>query len=344
MLGEVFMSINITCAGILVVDFIAADLPKISSPGELTFTPVEMHIGGHAANVSIDLVKLGLKRDVSAVGAVGEDLLGDFIEQTLNGYGVTAHLIRSRETNTSIDLILVVKGEDRRFHFDIGANLYLDPKRVEEIIKAEDPSIFYGGAVGLLGKFDEALAKVLKLAKEMGSITLIDPIKPYKKGWDFLWKATPYIDIFHCNNLEVAEMTGERDLENAIEALMKHGVKMPIVSIGAKGIVAGYERGIYYMPPFKVEMIDPTGAGDAFCSGIIRMLTELKGEELRQGLELDEEELIRVLAYGQATGAICVTAVGTTTAVEEKKVSELLMRQGDSVISKVKMIKTPSLQ
>ena len=332
------MTSNITCVGILVVDFIAADLPKISTPGELTFTPVEMHIGGHAANVSIDLIKLGLKRGISVVGAVGEDLLGDFIEQTLNSYGIDTHLIRSEEANTSIDLILVVKGEDRRFHFDIGANLYLDPKRVEEVVRDGRPLIFYGGAVGLLGEFDEALAEVLKLAKEMGSMTLVDPIKPYRKGWGFLWKAVPYIDIFHCNNLEVAEMTGEKDLESAVRTLMRHGVKMPIVSIGARGIVAGYEGEMYYMPTFRVESIDPTGAGDAFCSGIIRMLMELKGEGLRQGLALDEDELIKVLAYGQAAGAVCVTAVGTTTAVEEKKVNELLTRQGDSVISKVEKV------
>ncbi|MGC8848891.1 MAG: carbohydrate kinase family protein [Candidatus Bathyarchaeia archaeon] len=333
------MTVDVSCAGILVVDFIAADLPKISDPGELTFTPVEMHIGGHAANVSIDLVKLGLKGGVSSIGAVGQDLLGDFVEQTLKSYGVAAHLVRTREARTSIDLILVVRGEDRRFHFDIGANLHLDPARVEAIIRDEAPLIFYGGAVGLLGEFDEVLSEVLRLAKGMGSLTLVDPIKPYRKGWEFLWRATPYIDVFHCNNLEAAEMTGESNVENAVQALMRRGVKMPIISTGGGGIIAGYGDAMYYMPTFKVKAVDPTGAGDAFCSGIIRMLIGLKGEGLRRGLELDEEELIKVLAYGQAAGAVCVTAVGTTTAVEEGRVDELMKEQGDSVISKVRKVK-----
>jgi fructokinase len=333
------MAMNIACAGILVVDFIAADLPKISDPGELTFTPVEMHIGGHAANVSIDLVKLGLKGNVSSIGAVGYDLLGDFIEQTLKSYGVTAHMIRTRDAKTSIDLILVVKGEDRRFHFDIGANLYLNLGRVEEIIRSEVPHVFYGGAVGLLGDFDEALDEALKLAKEMGSLTMVDPIKPYRKGWDFLWRAAQYIDVFHCNNLEAMEMTGESDVENAVQALMRHGIKMPIISMGGKGIIAGYMEEMYYMPTFKVKVIDPTGAGDAFSSGVIRMLVELKGEKLRSGLDLDEEELVKILAYGQAAGAACVTAVGTTTAVDEERVNELLKRQGDSVMSRVRKVK-----
>ena len=54
----------VTCAGILICDIIAADLQKISNPGEVTFTPsgIKLCIGGHSANVSIDLMKLGLKK------------------------------------------------------------------------------------------------------------------------------------------------------------------------------------------------------------------------------------------------------------------------------------------
>ena len=46
----------VTCAGILVVDLIAANLPKVSDPGELTHAPkgIGVHMGGHAGNVSIE--------------------------------------------------------------------------------------------------------------------------------------------------------------------------------------------------------------------------------------------------------------------------------------------------
>nr|MDO8082109.1 carbohydrate kinase family protein [Candidatus Freyarchaeota archaeon] len=334
------MTVNVTCAGILVVDFIAADILKVSNPGEVTFTPVGMHIGGHSANVSIDLIKLGLKRgEVSSVGAVGEDMLGDFVEQTLNDYGVVTHLIRTDKVDTSKNLILVVKGEDRRFHFDVRANLCLEPRFVEGIIKSETPLIFYGGAVGLLGKFDEKLSEVLKKAKEKGCVTFVDPIKPYGKGWDFLLKAAPLIDIFHCNDREAAEMTGIRDVKDAAGELVNRGVEMAVVSMGEKGLVAGYRESVYSMPAFRVDTVDPTGAGDAFCAGIIKKLLELKGETLRKELKLDEKQLIEVLAYGEAAGAACVTAVGTTTAVEEAKVAELLKKQGNSVLSRASKIR-----
>ena len=243
------MPVSVTCVGIMVVDFIAADLQRVSAPGEVTFTPVGMHIGGHAANVSIDLVKLGLKRgEVSSIGSVGEDLLGTFVEQNLNSFGVVTHLIRTRKADTSKDIILVVRGEDRRFHFDVGANLYLDPEFVKGVLKSEKPLILYVGAVGLLGEFDEKLLEVLKMAKELGCLTFLDPIRPYSKGWDFLVSATPLIDIFHCNNLEAAEITGKEQLRDAVKELANLGVKMAVVSIGDKGLVAAYEGEIYSMP------------------------------------------------------------------------------------------------
>ncbi|MEX2724700.1 MAG: carbohydrate kinase family protein [Candidatus Freyarchaeota archaeon] len=334
------MPVSVTCVGIMVVDFIAADLPKVSAPGEVTFTPVGMHIGGHAANVSIDLVKLGLRRgEVSGVGAVGEDLLGDFVERNLNSFGVVTHLIRTRKAETSKDLILVVRGEDRRFHFDVGANLYLEPEFVKGVLKSEKPHVFYGGAVGLLGEFDEKLLDVLKMAKELNCLTFLDPIRPYSKGWDFLVGAAPLIDIFHCNNLEASEITGKKELRDAVKELANLGVKMAVVSMGDKGLVAAYEEEIYSMPAFKVDAVDPTGAGDAFCAGFIKKLLDLKGKTLKEGIKLDQNQLLEVLAYGEAAGAVCVTAPGTTTAVDKVKVEELLKEQGEKVQSKVKKVK-----
>lgn len=93
----------VTCSGILVLDIIAADLPKISDAGELTFTDrgIEVHMGGHAANVAVDLRKLGLKKgEVSTVGPVGEDIFGDFLENELAKHGIITRLQRVREVGT----------------------------------------------------------------------------------------------------------------------------------------------------------------------------------------------------------------------------------------------------
>lgn len=326
----------VTCVGILVCDIIAAGLPKISDPGEVIFVPssIELCIGGHSANVSIDLIKLGLPRgEVSSVGAVGKDLFGNFIEGELEKYGVLTHLERKKNFETSKDLILVVKGQDRRFHVDIGANYWLDPDHVLTVLKNEKPQIFYIGATGLLGKFDQQLASILKDAKSLNCTTFLDPVTPYKHGWEPIISALKWTDIFHCNDNEASRITGKEEPEKAIKALINEGARLVIVSMGEKGLIAGTKEVILEMPAFKVQLIDPTGAGDAFCAGMIYGMIQMMRHGRLEITRLQTKNLIRILLEGEAAGAACVTAVGTTTAVTRDKVNQLLKEQGSSIFN-----------
>lgn len=83
---------------------------------------------------------------MSVVGAVDRDLFGDWIARTLRDRGIVTHLERLPQ-RTSRNMILVLKGEDRRFHTDShsGASWYLDPEYVKRVIRIEKPSLFYVG-------------------------------------------------------------------------------------------------------------------------------------------------------------------------------------------------------
>ena len=320
-----------TCAGILVADVILADLPRVCHPGEVLFAPrgISLHIGGHAANVPIDLIKLGLKRDeVSTVGAVGKDPYGDFIMSILTEHGFPFHIRRIGEAGTAKSVILVVKGEDRRVYHDVGANYFLDPDYVKAILREERPLIFYVGATGLLGNFDEELFDVLKEAKAQNCLTFVDPVTPYQHGWEHLLKALELVDIFHCNNFEASCMTGISDLRGSLRSISEKGTKLAIISMGEKGLVATTEEMIFEMPAFEVPVVDPTGAGDAFCAGIIQALIKMMADKSPDISKLSASDVVDILLHGEAAGAACVTNVGTTTSVTAQKVNELMRQQG----------------
>jgi len=331
--------VKVTCAGIFVVDLIAADLPRVSKPGEVTFATrgIGAYIGGHSANVSIDLVKLGTaKGEVSCVGAVGEDLFGSFIEETLQKHRLKVNLQRTRKAGTSVDLILVVKGQDRRYHVDVGANLYLSPSHVLSVLRKENPVIFYVGATGLLGEFDTDLAKILKEAKSRGCVTFVDPVVPYRKSWTHLLRAMEWIDVFHCNDKEASSITKDTDIVAAIRSLVSAGPKIVAVSLGGKGVMAATRNRLVTMKAFRVRVVDPTGAGDAFCAGTIhRLLTHIQRRDDRS-LTLADDDLVEVLLEGEAAGAACVTEVGTTSAVTRENVDALLSAQGSKVRESVR--------
>ncbi len=326
----------VTCAGILVVDLIAAGLHKIADPGELVFVPnsIEVHLGGHAGNVSINLRKLGLKEGcVSSIGAVGEDIFGDFLESQLKKHGIITHLQRVSAAGTSKDLILVVKGEDRRYHADVGANWFLSPDHVFSVVSEEKPKIFYVGGVGLIGCFDKHLSDLLRKIRDLGTLTFVDPVTPYKYGWDFLFPALKWTTIFHCNLHEARQITGKSDPREAANLLIKKGANLVVISLGAEGLIAETEKNVIEMPAFKVPVVDPTGAGDALCAGIIMGLFK-KGFNIT---DLSAADLVDVLLEGEAAGAACVTMVGTTTAVTRENVDKLLEEQGKILRHNVKI-------
>ncbi|MEM2913289.1 MAG: carbohydrate kinase family protein [Candidatus Bathyarchaeia archaeon] len=337
---EGLLEMLVTCAGILVVDIIAADLPKVSDPGELIFTPrsIEVHLGGHSGNVSIDLRKLGLEKGyVSSIGAIGEDLFGDFLEAQLKAYGIITHLQRVPNVATSKDLILVVKGEDRRYHVDVGANWFLSPDHVLSVVSEEKPKIFYAGGVGLTGKLDEHLPEVLLKIKNLGSLTFIDPVTPYGRGWGFLIPTMKWTDIFHCNIYEAKQITGRHNPHEAARALIEKGASLVVISHGDGGLRAETREYSVEMPAFRVPVVDPTGAGDALCAGIMSGLLKKMNRKHGDIANLSVEDLVDILLEGEAAGAACVTMVGTTTAVTRKNVDKILKEQGEILKRNVKV-------
>jgi fructokinase len=325
---------KVTCAGILVADLIAADLPRVSPPGDITFAPrgIGVHIGGHAANVSADLMGLGMKAgEVNCLGAVGKDLFGSFFEQALAGRRVQAQLQRTSAALTAADLILVVRGEDRRYHCNVGANSFFDPDFVLRSVRRDPPLLFYAGGVGLMSRFDSHLAHVLKEVKKLGPVTFVDPVRPPDERWNFLRKALKWTDVFHCNDLESLSLTGQSGLIEAIRVLLESGPRMVLVSRGKDGVTAAVRNRTLTLDAFKVKTLDPTGAGDAFCAGFIRQTVQKLGRSGARDLDWKDEEIAAALLEAEAAGAACVTGIGTTSAVTRQNVRRLIAAQGAKV-------------
>ncbi len=335
----------VTICGIAVVDIIAAGLPRVAKPGELVLTPIQVCIGGHACNVSVDLAQMGLpKRDLRVVISVGKDPFGDFVEQTLKDAGIKAQICRAEEP-TSKDLILVVRGEDRRFHVDIGANKQLDPNYVREALKTEKPYLFYIGGIGMLEKVDDQLAEICREAKQLGYIVFADIVTPHGKSWNFVVPALEWIDVFHCNDLEAKKIAGKANLWTAVRAFADFGVKASLVTRGGLGLVAKVPGAEVEMPALSVSVVDPTGAGDAFCAGILFQLTQERYSSVikeNKNISLLPPDLWKeLLTYASACGAACCKAVGTTTSVKPEHIDALLREQTTEVsrLTKIRRIK-----
>lgn len=327
--------VKVLLCGFVVTDMIAADLPKLPDPGEHVYAPrgIKLWIGGHPANISIDLRQLGAREgEVAITAAIGSDILGDFVEGFLRSKGVTCFLQRVRDVETGKTFVLVLRGRDRGFIGDPGANLHLSYDHVVDTIERFQPKIFYL-ACGILGDFDFMVRDLLKLCHEYGILTMLDVVRPLGKDWNFIDPALGYADITHSNVEELRGLSGRDDLKEGLLYMAEKGVKLPIVSDGASGLTALFKRKYIHQPAFRVSVMDPTGAGDALCAGIIKKFMEYinSGKSLE---DLDLEDLSQILLYGQAAGAACVEAIGTTAGVTAKRVEYLLETQGRELIAR----------
>ncbi len=321
----------ILVSGIAVVDLIGSGLPHVARPGELVFGSVRFSLGGHACNVSVDLVKLGFpKSRLRVVFPAGRDMFGRFLVDSLKAKGLRVEPVLTDKAPTSLDLILVARGEDRRYHADPGANIVMPPDRVLALLEKHRPLLYYVGGAGLLNRMDARLTAVLKKAKRVGARTFVDVVSPYRQSWDFMRRALPWTDFFHCNSDEAADLTGEREPRRALEKILSFGATYVFLTMGDRGGLAAIPGAVIRVPAFPAKVTDPTGAGDAFSAGLIlrvyRALAEGTAPEA-----LAVEDWKNILVYASACGAACCAGVGTTAAVSAESASRLVRLHGRAV-------------
>ena len=116
------MRTEVLCAGIIVADHVSSPISHLPAAGELVLADqLLLTIGGCAANVAVDLVKLGVTAAV--VGRVGDDVFGRVVADMLRERRVDVSALQTTPgVDTSQTLIVNVAGQDRRFIHTFGAN------------------------------------------------------------------------------------------------------------------------------------------------------------------------------------------------------------------------------
>ena len=118
---------DVLCAGIVVADHVCTPISHLPAAGELVLADrLLLTIGGCAANVAVDLLRMGVRARVA--GRVGDDVFGRAVAEMLRQQGVDVAGLQTTEgVDTSQTLIVNVTGQDRRFIHTFGANARFSP-------------------------------------------------------------------------------------------------------------------------------------------------------------------------------------------------------------------------
>jgi len=297
--------IDVACVGILVVDIFSGILPELPRPGQLIWVDdIYLATGGCASNTAVSLGKLGVKAGV--IGKVGNDLFGDFVINYLKEKGVDTSIVsRSSKVGTSKTIVLLTTNEDRRFIHNFGANADFGLEDIDFDYISQAKALYIGGYLDLPRLDQSSLVKLLKFAKEKGIITFLDVVIPHPDPnlINECKDALSYADYFLPNQDEARILTGKEDPQQQAEVFLKYNPEMVVViTMGKDGALIKTKEKIIHSKTYKVNIVDPSGGGDAFDAGFILGV-------------LENWELEKTLRFASAVGASAVTAIGCTTGI-----------------------------
>jgi sugar/nucleoside kinase (ribokinase family) len=298
---------TVASLGIHIADVLGRPVSSIP-PGQnlALLQEIRLTVAGTAAGTSVDLAKLGA--DVYALGALGEDELGNFIVTTMSRYGIhTEGLVRKKGVQTSATMLPIRPNGERPALHVIGASGELTASDVDLDIVSRARFLHVGGTP-LMRRLDgPPLSGILRFARERGITTTYDVLAVSQPDLLSLVEASlPHVDYFMPGLEEAVMMTGITDRRELIRHFLEKGARHTVFKMGGEGSsIAWLENGgvkELRVPAFKAEVVDSTGCGDAYCAGFITALS--LGWDLEQAGRL-----------GSAAGALVIQGLGSDAGI-----------------------------
>jgi len=210
---------------------------------------------------------------VRAVGALGDDLLGDIVIAAMARHGVdTAGLIRKKQAQTSATILPIrPNGERPAFHVP-GATRLFTRADVDLDAIQDSRALLIGAPDALAGLTGGDLADIAGAARSRGVLVAVDVLHPGRpEDLDRLAPLLAVTDWFLPNADQLLALTGRRDLGPAIKDVIALGTTAVAVTCGADGCLVAWpdSGGPVPLPALEVAVTDTTGCGDGFTAGLL---------------------------------------------------------------------------
>jgi fructokinase len=323
---------RVLCFGEALIDFVPLEKgQRLADVDTFARAP-----GGAPANVAACIARLGGRVDFA--GQVGCDAFGDCIEQTLRAFGVhTTWLRRTSAAKTALAFVTLSASGERDFAF------YRDPS-ADMLFPAagvtpdwfEGQGILHFGTLSLTHPVSRAATeRAVELARAAGWLVSFDPnarLDLWPSPDAFVEAALAMLPSCHIVKLAEDELNllGGATPTHA-DFILGRGPQALLITYGAGGASVVTDRVNIRLPGLPVNVVDTTGAGDAFVGAFLfelsrrHVTTETLDETLRNQATLRE-----CLAFANACAAASVTRRGAIPAMPTLVDVQALLQNGDT--------------
>ena len=287
-------------ARILVVGSINMDLvvraPRFPVAGETLRGEGFKHVpGGKGSNQATAASRLG--GQVKMVGRVGADNFGPALRETLAEAGVDVTEVKTADdAPTGVAFIILDAGGQNSIIIAQGSNLSVRPDDIRALAPLFDQSDV------LLLQLEipmESVKEAIKMAKERNVKVVLDAGPPTPLEDDLI----KMIDVLSPNETEASALLGREvaataeDAEAAAMELLAKGTGAVVFKLGERGCLIVTKDEVTHLPSYIVNVVDTTGAGDAFTAALAVGLGE--------GMSLKDAS-----RFASAAGALACTKFG----------------------------------
>lgn len=289
-------------------DFVL-NVERRPEPGEtVTDAQLSKGNGGKGANQAAAAALLGAQ--VAFLGRVGDDGFGEPLVEALAEKGVDTSLIEAAPgSSTGTAVITVTPDGENAITVAPGANRRLTEEDVDDAAEA------IGGARVLVAQMEvspEVVLRAVEVAAQNGTRALVNLAPPFEVTRELLEQLDPLV----VNEHEAAFLLGERveGVNGALSAaseLLALGPRSVVVTVGKDGAVFSDGESTEHLPAPRVDVVDTTGAGDAFVGALAASLAR-------------DDSLEDAVAYAVRAGAAAVTKEGAQGALPTIDVVEAL--------------------
>ena len=241
-------------------------------PGETIFgESFDLGFGGKGANQAVAARLCG--DNVAVVAKVGKDLFGPATVKNFESLGIdTTYVSTAEGVSSGVAPIFVDPEGQNRIFVVKGANDLLAPEDVD----AAGPLLRKANAIVL--QFEIPLRTVyhtVQFAKNKGIRCIVNPAPA--QAIDF--EKIRGVDYLIPNESEAETITGmpvhtAGDAKDCARHLLEQGMQRVIITRGERGCLMASDEGTELVPPFEVQSVDTTGAGDAFIGSFAVFLSE----------------------------------------------------------------------
>ncbi len=268
----------------------------------------DMGPGGKGSNQAVAAARLGARSYFA--GIIGDDKLGEIAVDLYAREGVDAtYLQKTTEMATGVGFIILNERGENGIILDMGANKLMDSAFVDGVEAQISRSHV---VMSVLELPVEAAARAMELGRKHGVRTILNPAPATALDDAILAN----IDYLTPNETEIRILLGlpPNDPTPTIDLahrLQQRGVKNLIVTMGEEGALVMTADGVERVPAVSVDVVDTTGAGDAFNAGLAVALAE-------------GWDLLDAVRFATCTGALACTKLGVIPALATREQAEAL--------------------